>query len=371
MSTHPVTLKSINEVALYQKNLIPASLPDTYALNPIIQSIANEENIRTGVVSFRDFLYVFCDRLISDGHIYAKPPKNPSSAADYPFLFNVTNLLVDIGYYGRLDECGNSLIVTNLPSCTATVDENGKKKSAKISGSALIECLRFLALCGFAFNGIDLDAKTISILETQELVVSYPNNSILLIGLKALAVADIELRKSRRYWNDNNLLRCDYRLLMTEEADMVDVLKDFLHPLPKDVQEFSINLHERYINKGLNCINTRLGLVSFAYVCLNKNQKTLSERDIYSKRIWEFSYSIRDGYSLVIRAKKIYKYADIIKGFPQALRDKIAVGYGCYRKLGRKFCQGDCQGIRIALDESILDLSNYIETWLDIELPSK
>ena len=86
MSVHPVTLKPIDDVARYLKNLIPASIPEDYALKPMFESIASSENIRNGVIAFRDFLYVLFDRLISDGHLYAKAPKTPSSMTDYPSL---------------------------------------------------------------------------------------------------------------------------------------------------------------------------------------------------------------------------------------------------------------------------------------------
>jgi hypothetical protein len=60
---------------------------------------------------------------------------------DYPFLHNITNLLVDIGYYGTLSENGDSLFLTEIPLCKASVDASGKKKSPKISASAKSECL--------------------------------------------------------------------------------------------------------------------------------------------------------------------------------------------------------------------------------------
>jgi len=36
--------------------------------------------------------------------------------------------------------------------------------------------------------------------------------------------------------------------------------------------------------------------------------------------------------------------------------------------LGNKHCQHDCQGIRIPLDNSIINISKEIETWLDSEI---
>ena len=206
-------------------------------------------------------------------------------------------------------------------------------------------------------------------METQPLEVSYPGNPALLAGLKALAIAEMELRTTRRYWNDNNFLRCDYRLLMANEPDITDVLQDFLHPLPTEVSAFALKLHKRYTAMGLTCINTSLGLVSLAYAHVGKSQKPPAERDIYGKRVWEFAYSIKNGYNLFVRTKQTEKYADIIKAFPVYLQEKIAQGYGCDRKRGEP-CQVGCQGIRIPLDGNILEMGGAIETWLDIVVQS-
>ena len=115
----PIVIKPINDVAEFQRNLIPVNIPETYTLKLMFASIASEDNIRNGVVAFRDFLLMFCDMLITDGHLYAKAPKKPSSMADYPFLYNITNLMVDIGYHGKLSKNGDSLLITQLPLCTA------------------------------------------------------------------------------------------------------------------------------------------------------------------------------------------------------------------------------------------------------------
>jgi hypothetical protein len=369
MSTyHEVILKPIDAVAAYKKNMIPANIPEKYALKPMFEHVASETSIRNGVIAFRDFLYRFCDLLLSDGQFYAKPPVKPSGMADYPFLNHVTNILVDMGYRGKLSEDGNSLWITELPLCAAHVDESGKKKPPKIPVSGQVECFRFLSLCGFVFIGIDLDAKTIAISEAKPLEVSYPGNPILLTGLKALSIADMELRAGRRYWNDHNLLRCDYRLLKAEDTDVTDRLVDFLHPLPDEVRRFALQLHQRYTGIGMTCTLSILDDVSFSYAHIGESRKALSSRDKYQKRVWAFSYSLRYGYSLFVRAKKTDKYADVIKDFPLFLQEKITAGYGCYRKMGRERCQGDCQGIHIPLDDSVLMISKDIETWLDHEV---
>ena len=371
MSAHQVTITPIDEVARYKRTLVPAHIPKEYVLLPMFENIADADSIRSGIVEFRDFLYLFFDRLIEDGHLYAKPPKKPSGMADYPFLNYITNILVEIGYYGILADDGSALTVPKLPLCSSSVDESGKKKSAKIPASGLLDSLRFLTLCGFDFADADLGTKTLTISETQPLIISHLDNPILLVGLKALAVADIERRNGRAYWNDHNLLRCNYRLLKAEETDVADELRDFLRPLPDEVQAFAINLHQRYVSMGLTCTLSILDDTSFSYAVISERSKGLSTRDKYQKRIWAFSNSMRNGYSLFVRSKKTDKYADVIEGFSPVLQAKLAEGYGCYRKFGRERCQMDCQGVRLSLDDPILEMAKDIEMWLDNEMPNR
>ena len=345
--------KPIGDYAKYLKNLLPVSIPEAYTLKPMFKSVASEKNIRNGVVAFRDFLYIFCDCLISDGHLYTKPQKT-KNPMDYPFLTNVNHLLVDIGYHGKLAKNSESLIISKI---------------SKTPISKQIECLQFLALCGFIFNGIDLDSKTFKISDTQPLEVSYPNNPILLTGLKALAIASKELWV-RFYNNADNLLRCDYRVMKSEDTDMLDVLNDFLHPLPKKLQKFALDLHKRYTNMGMTCVTLNDNAVHIPYAYIKNSKRALSIRDIYQMRVWEFYLSMKHGYCIFVRAKKTDKYSDVIEKFPLYLQEKIAQGYGCDRKLRNEPCQGGCQGICIPLDESILEMKGDIEIWLDNEMPN-
>lgn len=351
--------RPISEYAKYIKNLIPADIPKAYALKPMFKSIAGEENIRNGVIAFRDFLYLFCDLLISDGHVYIQPKKtkNPD---DYPFLHNMNDLLIDIGYHSKLAESGDSLLITEIPSFTAP--------KPRIPVSKQMECLRFLALCGFVFTGIDLEAKTFNISELQKLEVSYPNSPIMLTGLKALSITDIDLRM-RRYIDDDNLLRCNYRLMKAENTDILDVLRDMIHPLPEKLQEFALELHRRYIDMGMTC-STNVSTVNprIAYSYTKNSRRVLSNLEKFQRRIWEFDLSIKYGYCLIVRAKKTDKYADVIETFPLYLQEKIAQGYGCDRKLRNERCQKGCLGIRIPLDDRVVDMKRDIEVWLDNEV---
>ena len=185
-----------------------------------------------------------------------------------------------------------------------------------------------------------------------------------------MSVADVEIRKHRRYWNDNHILRCDYRLLMAEEAGTLGVLKDFLNPLPIEVQDFAIKLHQRYTGMGLECVILSDDQLHFAYSYISNSKRVFTPRDIYTVRVFEFSLSLRHGYCIFVRAKKIGKYSIEIEKYAQPLKDIIIHGYGCDRKLRGERCQHGCQGARIPMDGSMLEMGGDIVDWLDCEVSS-
>ena len=353
-----VMQKPINEYALYIKNMIPADIPENYTLKPMFENVAGEENIRNGIIAFRDYLYIFCDCLITDGHLYSKPRKT-KNLGDYPFLNNINHLLIEIGSHGKFHENGNSLLISEMPLFTSS--------KPKIPFSKQIECLQFLTLCGFVFSGIDLDAKKINFSKGQLLEVAYPGNPLVLTGLKVLSIAAKELWM-RFYNNADNLLRCDYRVIKAEDSDVPDVLKDFLQPLPENLQEFALDLNKRYTDMGMTCVMLYDDADHFVYANTKNSKKALSRRDIFQKRVWEFSLSVKYGFCLLVRMKKADKYTDVIEKFPLYLQKKISQGYGCDRKLHNEPCQGGCQGIRIPLDSSVLEMKKDIEIWLDNEV---
>ena len=374
MDHGPVVLLPISDLAVYLRNQVPKQIPESLKLKERFNELASEGEIRNGVVAFRNFLYVFCDKFLSHGQDYFKPRKNPKNEIDYPMLYTVTDLLSDIGYYGKLAESGDAMLVTKLPSFTAYTDENGSRKQPKNSGVKLTQALRYLEICGFSFSGVDLKAKKVVLSEGQLVEVTYTENPMVFIGLKALSIADIEMRV-KRYVSDyhrDNLLLCDYRLLIDPASQEVNPLDDFLQHLPEQVKTFALDLHKHHTENELVCESIVTTFrTNFAYSYMKKSRKPWTSKKIYDKRLWELASSTKHGYNLVIRAKKMDQYPELIEKLPVEIQKKIERGYGCDRKLFDQPCQMSCQGFRFSLDESILDVSEGIKLWLDKELSYK
>jgi hypothetical protein len=352
----PELHKPLKDMAVYLKGLLPASIPEAYPLKPIFKTISSDENIYNGVVAYRDFLYLLCDRLIADGDLYDKPPKNNDSHANvtilYPFLQNIKNVLFNIGFNSNMTTDGDSLSLNKWQSLIDTVSAEGGTSAAKLSAPKIIEVLRFLEDCGFCFDGIDLDAEKPNLQKIETLTITYPDNQVMLTGLKIMAMAQREFGIK---WNEEIFLRCDYRVLTDEESNITSLMNDYMRPLPENVRDFAIKLHKRYLDAGLTCMPKISLSPNFTYLLRNKE-------------IWSFYMSPIFGYRLLIKPQNIEKYTDVINSFSVPLQEKIAKGYGCEKKRLGEPCQKGCHGFSFLLDDAIFNIAEDIETWIDNEL---
>jgi len=341
--------KTLRDMAMHLKNLIPSEIPSTYPINITFEDIKNEEIVYEGVLAFRDFLYHLCDILTANGDSYDNNKKiahafdNRSSVSvHYPFLHNVERLMSNIGLNGVLTEGSNTTI------------SGSNLLNPKLSAPKNLECLRFLATCGICFDGIDLNEKKLDLSEIETIIISYTDNAAMLIGMKVMAIAQKE------FWsNDNtdNLLRCDYRALSNERLEAVSILKDLIKPLSINIQNYVLKLHQRYLDRGLSCnIKIKDFWIKIYYS--------------YKKReVWAVNTSLNNGYQISVKAENTHEYGDVVNSFPLYLQEMISRGYGCGKKRGiSSHCDGGCRGLRISLDESILDITDEIETWFDNEL---
>jgi hypothetical protein len=355
MVFNPERHKPLKDMAVYLKGLLPANIPEAYALKPMLKNIENEKNIRSGVVAYRDFLYLLCDRLIADGDLYDKPPKSDSHAnvaVLYPFLQNVKNVLFNIGFNGDMTVNGDSLLLNDWQSLTDTVSGEGGIATTKLSAPKIIEALRFLADCGFYFSGIDLDEPKPNLQKVESLEAAYPDNPVVLTGLKVMAVAQREFGFK---WKEDIFLRCDYRVLTVDEPDITALVNDYLYPLPENARDFALKLHRRCLDAGLTCMPKLSLSPNFTY-------------SFKSKEIWSFYMSPVFGYRLLVKAQNTAKYPEAIEQFSLPLREKIAKGYGCEKKRFGEPCQKGCHGFSFLLDDAILEIAGDIETWIDKEV---
>ena len=355
--------KTIGDMARYLKQILPVDIPETYAINSMFTSISDEDNIRNGVIAFRNYLYRACDCLIEDKSLCDIPIKGKKKFSDettltveFPFLNNIKSILINIGQHGILSEQGDSLLVISWDTLSLKRSLN-KNSTTKISIPQMIKSLKFLTECGLCFTGIDLSVKKPDVSEIEAIKITYPDDPNMLVGLKALGIAQNELSTRK---NDDILLRCDYRMLKNGDSDVASILKEFVNPMSVPLQNLVLMLHQHYLDSGMKC-NVELGFFCIHLIYVHKR-----------KPIWRFSVSFHNGYRIILKTKNTEKYTDIIDQFPDFLKEKITKGYGCDRKKGTGHgnCQKGCEGFSFPLDESLLNISEELRLWQDSELAS-
>ena len=341
--------KTLPDVASYLKEIMVPESHDAYAIKPAYTSVSDEASITEGVLAFRTFLVRLYDALYAKGDFYdisnkvAHEYENRTTlSVYYPFIHNVSALLMNIGYYGIPADNAQAL------TCENTVF-NGK-----LSVTKQLECLRFLVDCGISINGVNINDKKQNLSDVKVLKITYPDNPAMLIGLKIMAIAEID---HGTLVNQDVFLRCDYRILKKDETEVVSIVQDTIKPLSAEVQNFILGLHHRYLDKGLTCVIEVKGFHIYMKYCYKR------------KDLWGINASLNNGYHINVKSTRTQEYTDTIKTFHPRLQEIIAKGYGCGRKreiIGH--CDGGCRGLPISLDHSVLDLREDIETWFDQEL---
>ena len=346
----------LSDMARYLKHLLPARIPAIYSVKPMFVRIESEENIRSGILALKDFMSIFYDLLIEDSAKYEKPKamsdkgdRKPSLAVDFPFIYHVKSVLLNIGYHSMLN--GDVLTFSGLKNLTPIICCEGMEASTKIPTPRLVDCLRFLNECGMYFEGFDIDQAK-SYMTSERLVeVTYPDNPIMLTGLKIMAVAQRDMRWKT---NDEIFLRCDYRALTNDKMDIDNVIKDFIRPFSSEVHKFIWYLHQKCLEKGVNC-TVKTGLKnSFLYA--------------YKKNVlWELSSSFACGYRIFVKMQNKHSYHYKTMGLSPLLQEIVDKDYGCEKKRFHKPCEKDCCGFYLPLDDAFLSIYKDIKQWIDLE----
>jgi hypothetical protein len=184
-------------------------------------------------------------------------------------------------------------------------------------------------------------------------VISFPENSAMLTGLKVMAAAQRDMTNK---FTSDIILRCDYRVLAKKETEILPLLKDLLHHQPDEIRNFVIKLHSDYMAKGYKFESRVSNNVIFTYFCR-------------SKELWRFNISINNGFNITIKAQNTGKYPDLIAVFPNQLQEKIVNGYGCGKKMGKTpSCDGGCRGYRISLTNVSMELCDAVKEWIENEV---
>ncbi len=340
--------KTLQDVAAYLKEIMVPGTQEAYEIKAVFINAFPEEDIRKGVAAFRVFLERLYDVLYIKGELYDNCKKiaheyenRTTLSVYYPFLYYVSLILMKIGYRGVLDDTAQAL------TCGPDIFHG------KLSAAKNLECLRFLTDCGIDIEGIDLSDKKQNLSEIKTIKITYPQNPIMLTGMKVMASAEIE---HGTLVNQDVFLRCDYGALKKEDTEALFILQDTIRPLSSEVQKFLLELHQHHLKRGLSSVVEIKGF--HIYIKYSYRRKD----------VWGINASLNNGYHINVKSTMTQEYTDSIKTFATSLQELIAKGYGCGRKREIGHCDGGCRGLPISLDDSVLELQDDIRRWLDLEV---
>jgi hypothetical protein len=350
--------KPISEMAAYLQNLLPPEIPQAFEVDPMFQVDITEEDINEGIPAFRNFLHLLYDHVIAEGSPFDKPKReshNTNVNSSYPFILHLAVFMMNMGLHGIVSDKKDSLFLNELEN----LDAPSNYSSQKISDKRKIECLRFLSDCGLCFDGLDISGKKPEVVPPGQIIITYPANPAMLVGMKAIAAAQRHI--GSKYIGEI-LLRCDWRALAYSQPkeqkrpDILHILKDLIHTLPTEIQDFVIKLHTDYMSHGYKC-DTYIGSdTRFEYFCR-------------SKELWRFNLTLTGGHFITIKALNTHKYPEIISQLPDRLQANIRAGYGCGKKMGTTdSCDSGCRGYRVPLDDSFMEISDSVKAWIEKEV---
>ncbi len=351
--------KNTKDAVKFLIDILPNTFLDNYSIKEVFKDISSDKNIRNGVVAFKEFLYKLYNYIITDNTLKEKPTRevhefmdNSSLPIDFPFLNILQSILVNIGFYGTLCDNESSILIEDFEVLTIIGNAN-MNSQGKMPLSKFIEGLKYLKQCGIKFDGIDLNMKKPDMSNTKVIKVSYPDNQLMLIGLKTMAIAQKKLRISG---HEDYFLCCNYKVIMADNYDLNLGFQDFINTLDVSLKDFVVSIHNKLLLSGLRVEIEQIKYMRFRITYFNK-----------SKEFCTFSGSLK-GYSFIIKANNIANLPELIKGFHPVLQEKISRGFGCYKKTGGDHCIGGCQGYRFPLNESFINFSDDIMIWIENEL---
>ena len=351
---------TIKDMANYIRDKLPKEIPENFPIKEdFISTLAYKDHIPQAIRAFRDLLLVICNGLSNENVSSSNGPSNSkknlshqSLALAFPLINDIKSVLFNIGYMGNIQEDDKHLLIEDVECLYSSINAEGRQLRAKISRPRFQKVISFLKECGFKFMQ-DSEIQNPVYNQGESLKIYYPNEPLVFLGLKTMAMAQKEYFFKGRH---NIFLRCDYRVLMKNEPSVNEIFKAFIDSLDPTAKDICIKLHQKSIDFGLSC---------------TYNAFYMSNRLIYTyknKEIWTLSKAFESGYRVLIKAKNMDAYPQVILNFPMWFQDKIKRGYGCDKKLFSEPCQKGCHGYSFPLDGSLENLGPCLDVILSQEM---
>ena len=363
-------MKTIKEAALFIKSHI-CNVPDSFEIDDSIKNGFDNTEIIDGVKQLQSILQLIADNIIHEAENGSEMATTEKPANDFhltlPELTSPFFMLFCIGLCGEFPNGSSEYMTIDGTKLFDTF----KKSRGKNHNRYLL----FLSNLGFEFS-VDITAKSFKLNKTDVLEVRYPDSPSVLIGLKILTEATVQVsaqihKAQKAYAIQPIFMRCDYHALTLPKKFGFDI-RDCAASLSDERESFCIKIHEMLLENGCK-YETAYKMQDYVFTYTSKAAKRVVA-------------SIRIGFGgecIKINSKRIDEDASFLADAPANILQVIKDGHNCVKGEDPNACNPRCEYIRFNLDgveytkcrhlNFILPIDTaedreYVKTWLSHEI---
>jgi len=363
-------MKTIKEAAIFMKSHI-CSVPDTFEIDDSLKNGFDDTEIIDGVKELRLILQLIADSIIRDVETGGEMAATEKPANDFhltfPELTSPFFMLFCIGLCGEFPSGSSEYMAID----GAKLFDVFKKSRGKNHNNYLL----FLSNLGFEFSA-DIAAKSFKLNKADVLEVRYPDSPLVLVGLKTLAEATVQIspqlnKAQKAYAIQPIFMRCDYHALSLPKKYGFDI-RDCSASLSDERGDFCIKIHDMMLENGCKC-ETAYKMNDFIFTYTSKAAK---------KVVASLRFGFRGEY-IKINSKRVDEDASFLAGAPANISHAIKNGFNCVKGKDPNACNPKCQYIHFYFDGAeytkcrhlnfnlpigTAEDRDYVKTWLTHEL---
>ena len=244
--------KDLSYVCNYLKALVIPDMPDDFVVAEKFKHGLTEDEIRKGILAFRDFLYVLFDKLAADkdkidvktgskydidGYIGDNGDGNIFKC--FPSICDLGIILFSLGFHGILETSHENKLTVNSEDLFTVISPKSERwySLVKMSDDRKLEMFHLLSDFGLRFDGADF-LEEVDFSKVKQFDIAYEKNNYFIVGLKMIAEAAANV-KSPYIGLSGTFLRCDFYPLANEkpQKQFVDI-NEFANAQPPEVKEW-------------------------------------------------------------------------------------------------------------------------------------
>ena len=234
---------NLADISNHLKTAIIPQTPKDFIIAETFKLGLPDDELKAGITAFRYFLYNLYDALAANKDRFDVKTSNLNGTfpARFPIIEDLGTLLFSLGFHGKLETEPRAELIVHGGDLLKISKMQKYRHLNKMSKRRKMELFDFLSDLGFYF--VDADFSTnIDFSNMGAFYVQYENDDSMLIGLKLMALAQVNVKaKYDRY--STIFMRGDfYPLANAEPKPPIVNIIEYANTQPPEIKEWVINL---------------------------------------------------------------------------------------------------------------------------------